>query len=919
MSALSRIVDLRRGEAQLVFRVFMVLFGIIAGHTILETARDAVFLESLPASRLAIVYLALAGLGVIVPGYTSRFTRQFGRRDALFLTLAFSAIGTVLWSFQPLTGHEVYGFYLWSALLGTVLVLQFWLFAGRVFTVSQGKRLFGGIASGGVLGAVAGGVAATLVLEIMPREASGAYDVHDLLRAGAACFLLTAAALTRIDTDDQGSPFGAKASPVFEAGLSVLREEPYVRRMAALVGLSTVTLLFTDYLFKSVAKAEVHSGLALFFARYYAVLNAVAFLMQVVVAQRVVQRFGVVAALGVLPMLLVLGGGGALATGGLLVVVMLAKGADGGLRHSLNRVATELLYLPLPGDVRDRAKALLDAVFVRGSQAVGAGAILLLTALGLGTHRVFSGLIVVGALAWLGVTIGLRRGYLDLFRTELSRGRSDPRLLETAELDLDSVESIMAALSSVDGVRVIAAMNLLVESGRSRIIPALILYHDDEEVLIRALDVVSRADEQDWRPHAVRLLQSPSPPVRAASLRALGRAGEADLVRAALDDEDPWIMAQAAFQLARSEAGETVRDHPAILAVRERAQRATAEEQRRIRLGFLEALGQDADERWVDVLLWLAQEDDPEVVTRVARAVMRVPDERFVPILMPKLTVVETRAVVREALAAMGPPALEALIAGLDDEETPRELRRQLPGTIAGFRTQVACDALLRRIEHESDGLVRYRCLRGLVSLVKTRPVKVAPAAIEVEIVRNVTEHLRLLALLVPLDATPPPPAAQGSALLLKGLLRDKVRQALERAFMLFQVLHPREDVRGILIALEGSDRRRRASAVEFLEVLALSCTERVRELFRVAIDELSPEERIRRAEAHLSIVPASVEDAVRAMLDDPDTAIVALAAYHALALDIEPLHSEVEALTARTSLHPLVAEAAGWQEVPDG
>ena len=918
MSALAKIVDVRRGEAPLVLRVFMVLFGIIAGHTILETARDAVFLETLPASRLAIVYLALAGLGIVVPGYTTRFTRQFGRRDALVLTLGLGAVGTVLWSFQPLRGRDVYGFYLWSALLGTVLVLQFWLFAGRVFTVSQGKRLFGGIASGGVLGAVAGGVAATLLLEVMPRDVRGAYDVHDLLRAGAACFIVTAGVPTRVDTDDHGSPFSSGRMPIIGAGLSVLREEPYVRRMAGLIGLSTVTLLFTDYLFKSVAKAEVHSGLAPFFARYYAVLNGVAFVMQVAVAQRVVQRFGVVAALGVLPLLLIGGGAGALVTGGMLVTVMLAKGADGSLRHSLNRVATELLYLPLPGDVRDRAKSLLDAVFVRGAQAVGAALILVLTWWGVGTPEVFAGLIVGGSLAWIAVTLGLRRGYLELFRNELSHGRSDPRAMTSAELDLDSMEAIMAALSSVDGVRVVAAMNLLVESGRSGLIPALILYHDDEQVLTRALDVVSRADEQEWRPHAVRLLRSSSSRIRAASLRALGRAFEPELVRPALMDDDPRIVAQAAFQLARCESGDEVHLHPAIVALKKRAHASSAHDRREIRLGLLEALEQDADERWVDVLLWLAQESDAEVVRRVAGAVVRVPDERFVPIMVPHLRLVETRAVVRDALVALGDPALALLIETLADTSAPHELRRHLPLSIAAFRSQPASDALVAQLEREPNGLVRYRCLRALSRLVKQRSMKVSRVVIEQEIVANLTEHFRLLALLRPLERAEVPSAAQGSALLLRGLLDDKVKQALERSLMLIQVLHPREDVRSIHAALRSDDLRRRASAVEFLEALALDFPERVRNLLRLAIDELPLDDRLERLGAQVP-VPSTVEASVSTMLDDRDAAVVSLAAYHAVALDIEPLHAEVEALTARNTVLPLVVEAAAWRDANDG
>ena len=54
--------DVRPEERRGVVGAFLALFGILAGHTLLETARDALFLARLPPSKLPWVYLAIAGL-----------------------------------------------------------------------------------------------------------------------------------------------------------------------------------------------------------------------------------------------------------------------------------------------------------------------------------------------------------------------------------------------------------------------------------------------------------------------------------------------------------------------------------------------------------------------------------------------------------------------------------------------------------------------------------------------------------------------------------------------------------------------------------------------------------------------------------------------------------------------------------------
>lgn len=922
----TRWMDVRVGEGPIVIRAFGALFAIIAGHTILETARDALFLERLPASRLALVYLALALIGIVLPLYNTRFVRSFGRRNAVVFTLMVAALGTTIWHFQPMDDRTVYALYVWSGLVGTVVAVQFWMFAGQLFTVAQGKRLFPGIAAGGILGAVAGGAMAAGMLALGARFSG--ISVASLLLMAAACFVTAAITLTSIPTDDVGTPFrAAVAESSLASGLAVLRDNRYVRRVSAFVGVSTLAVLATDYLFKYVAKQELGSAeLGPFFARYYAGLNAVALVVQLFVAGRLMTRIGVVGALSILPILLLTGGGGVVLFGGLWVMVLFTKGADGALRHSLHRLATELLLLPLPSEIRDRAKSLLDAVFVRGAQALGAGAILLLAATGLESPRVVAWIVVAMAALWLLLAATLRRGYVDLLRREMGRGTVDPRSFRLRELDIDSVESIMAALSSADTSRVSAAIDLLVESNRARLIPALILYHESDELVLKALDILARLDEQDWRPHAVRLSRAASIPVRAGALRALGRACEAELVRPALDDASPEVRAHAAFQLARCEGGSEPTDHPAIKRLLAEAAEATPADRVAMRLGLLNALREDADERWVDVLLGMAESDrSPRVIDAVAHAVMRVPDPRFVPVLVSVLDLRDARAAVRDALVRIGGPAFDALSGALRDPATPLSVRRQVPITIASFGSQRAADLLTEQLKIELDGLVRYRVLRGLSRLVAEHAVAVDKGVIEGEIERNLVEHLRLMSVLTPLEEGTLVPDARGSLLLLTGLLSDKMRQARERAFRLFKIVAPEEDVRSIFIALESLNARVRAHAQEFLEALTIDRGERCRSLFRIIADDLSPREKVARAAGLIPLPPETFVEALRRLLADGDESVVSLAAYHATSLGLEEVAADVRSVvTERPGLRSAAEagkrEASGRiSEVRDG
>src|SRR4029077_9545986 len=89
---LRRLLDVRPEERRSTTIAFLALFGILAAHTILETARDALFLARLPPSQLPWMYLAMAGVAARLSNWSARRLR--GPR-ALATLLAGCAAGTL--------------------------------------------------------------------------------------------------------------------------------------------------------------------------------------------------------------------------------------------------------------------------------------------------------------------------------------------------------------------------------------------------------------------------------------------------------------------------------------------------------------------------------------------------------------------------------------------------------------------------------------------------------------------------------------------------------------------------------------------------------------------------------------------------------------------------------------------------------
>lgn len=859
--------QIRPEERRASTAAFACLFGILAGHTLLETARDALFLARLPPARLAWVYLLIALVSLGIFWVQQRLAGSRTDRAALGAWLVAAAVVDVgFWFGLGRAGTlGLYALYTWSGIVSTLVVLRFWTLLGELFTVGQAKRLYPFVGAGSVFGAIAGAALARLF--------SGAMASNHLLLASAGVHLATALGpVLLLPRPPAGAPRDASRAGL-RASLHTVWERPYLRRVAAIVLVSTVTLTLVDFLFKNaVARSVAPAGLGAFFATTYLILNVLSLVVQMLLVSRLLRTQGVHRALSLLPLLLLVGAGGVILGGG-LVAALLLKSADGALRHSLHRTATEVLFVPLGSDTRARVKGVIDVVGLRGGQALASLGIL--TAAALGPVEWLLAAATAGlAVVWIRVATTLRRHYLDLFRDTLSDVAVQTRF-DFPELDLASLEALMAALNSAEDREVLAALDLLVEQGRERLLPALILYHPSPAVVVRALEIFTRAGREDFSPISGRLLEHPDAEVRAATLRARAwMAPDPEVCARFTTDPSPIVRATALVGLV-SYGGVAAADARRVLE--ELARQGTAAE----RFAVARAVRTSPGAGFESMLLELAGSGELRVRGEVARAMREILSARFVPALVQMLPEQELRSEARATLVAIGPDALRALDRALADPALGSRVRRQLPRALGQFRSPEVVGILMRHMREERDGAVRYRILRSIERLRLEDPnVRLEATVLHEALERALRSIFQLVNWRLQIEEGTREDAARQTPVqdLVRGLLANKEDQALERAFRILGLLHPGEDLRRIYRGLRSPHRKLQASSLELLENLLRPPW---RDPVLAAVEDIPPGGKLERAGSYFERTAGDYESLLRDLLRRGGTGTRCLVAYH--------------------------------------
>jgi AAA family ATP:ADP antiporter len=410
--------DVHAGEGARATVMLVNIFVILVSYYIIKTVREPLILggprwlegvgtaemKTYSAAGQALVLMAF------VPAY-SWFASRVDHMKLVFGVTLFFVVNIVLFALAVQWDVKYVGvfFYVWVGLFNMSIVAQFWSYANDIYTKDAGHRLFPVIVVGQTAGTPLGSWLAERMFKAHVSIPSMLYLAAVLLLATAVLYeVVNRRGEPTHHADVAGAPIGDKTA------FSLVVASRYIRVIALLFILLNFVNTIGEYILSNfvVARAAeaVQATSALdsktFIGAFYGSFNfwtsICAVILQMLVAPRLVKRFGLAAVLFALPVV-ALGAYGVVAVGATTLIVRWAKTAENSTDYSIMNTARQLLWLPTTREEKYKAKQALDTFFVRlGDLAAGVAVLAGTTWFALGV-RSFAALNLVVVVAWLAV------------------------------------------------------------------------------------------------------------------------------------------------------------------------------------------------------------------------------------------------------------------------------------------------------------------------------------------------------------------------------------------------------------------------------------------------------------------------------------------------------------------------------------
>jgi ATP:ADP antiporter, AAA family len=423
--ALARTLPLRHGEGRAVALLFINVFVLLFAYYLIKPVREMLILSEQTAEmRSYAVALQAVALLVIIPIYTAilrRIVPHYHFVPWITVFLATNLLAFVLCGRAELAIGVP--FFIWLGVFNVMIVAQFWAFAADLFSVEAGERLFVPIALGASLGAWAGSLVA--------RGLLAALGAHDVMLLAVALLLVTATLTNRaraaVPTASRPATNFASAPAKIRGmlgGFRVVLADRYLLLLAAFMFLLNCVNSTGEYLLArqvrdhaaelaaSGAIADAGVWIGTFYGSFFAWVNTLGLLVQLLLVARIFRVIGVGGAALVLPAVAALCYG-VIAVVPVFAVIQVLKVVENSLNYSLQNTTRHALILPTSEDVKYAGKTTIDTFVWRLGDLVQAG-IVALGALLAVTPAQFALFNVALAVVWAAVAVRLRRGYLEL-------------------------------------------------------------------------------------------------------------------------------------------------------------------------------------------------------------------------------------------------------------------------------------------------------------------------------------------------------------------------------------------------------------------------------------------------------------------------------------------------------------------------
>ena len=262
--------------------------------------------------------------------------------------------------------------------LNILAVVAFWGMVNRIYSLRQGKRLFGIIDAGIIFGIIISSISIPLIPILFGYQ----IGLRDLIYVSSGSTVLAfffqwiiASKYLREEKQEKSS---TKKKDKEKSSISLLKlfKGKYTRAMAIFVGISVVVAFFAQFSFMAVAEERYPDAyeLANFLGVFTTALMVVTFLIKTFVYNRLVDSFGLKTSLMALPLILAVLTVGAVLIGSFsnltliesqgflsfFLIISLSKLLAQSLKEGIELPSFKLLYHSVKSKIRHDVQAKID-------------------------------------------------------------------------------------------------------------------------------------------------------------------------------------------------------------------------------------------------------------------------------------------------------------------------------------------------------------------------------------------------------------------------------------------------------------------------------------------------------------------------------------------------------------------------------
>ncbi|MBT7423884.1 MAG: cyclic nucleotide-binding domain-containing protein [Candidatus Marinimicrobia bacterium] len=836
MNFIKNIIKIKSGEGKMVLTFFMFSFFTIAMGLVAKTARDAYFLSRFDKSILPLMFLAIAIVISPILTFYTKLSKKLAARTVFMITCSIFA-GSFIFLQAIMTGYVIPIAYIWIEIAVAIMIIQFWSYAGESFEPQQAKRLFGIIAGGGSF--------AVMLIGMTLKPYVKTFGTDELLFISAGflglAFLFGNLSIQYFKKDQTKGP----KKPIKKAQKKK-KMDPFIVGIATIVALSAIVTTLVDYQFKMIASATFpeETDLVGFFGTFYSIAGAASIIMQFFITGPILSRFGILLGLLILPFFLILG-----STSILLAPVLLsasfAKFSDQTFKFTINSSSLELIWLPVPPEIRKVIKPQVSGTIKSIAEGIGGLVTFLLVKI---IALPYLSIVSLGSIViWLFTSFKVKTGYVNQLQTAIAKRQIDFEELNVDVQDAAMVKTIEETLSSNDEIKQLFALEIieglplsswkktikrLFNDGAPEVQKRILSMAWDEESIISNEDIIQAMNNNNS--------------VSAEATIVVGRRklkdALPDLENLLLNNENQDSSAAAAAAILQIESGPTDKAKMILNNMLDEQDDTTQATALKRLIYNDQILTNDKLKSFLN--------HNSEIISNVALNIAeKRKDESLVPAIISNLSIAQTSIQARQTLKSFSEELINEQFKQLiESNATSRKLRLGIIRTLREYPNEDSIELLISQLDN-NDQDIYNTIVESLLAIARVNPInenKQNQIADEINTIAEKVYTLNECLNMLPDDE---------HKFLMEDYLNNEIQNTLPTLLKLGVLDVPETPIETYIHTIKSGDPSKLPFLLEFFENVF---SKNEREVINPLIEQLPLHERSKIGNLHFKSMPTN-------------------------------------------------------------